>query len=790
MSDDTAWVGEEVERFLRSTETQEELVAFLAGTAHLLAPRLEMAVWLVRRELLQWASTDERARLVAAVIQRLPLDSALRQALLDGAVARNPAFARFRSEPATLLLPPPGERAAYLLARLVPDERGLVLEYVLRHLAGRFATTGSRPTRGGARRSNGGGAAPPREEVKEEEEPAPPGAVEEAPPPGSAPVRERKPVYVDNGFADEQEPDGSVRGMSLGAGRRYWFWLEVGEERVEGSIVSTRVELDRDNLPEGAVITVVLFPVGEEGFRVAPGADLGELRLAEDGSVEVARQPHGAPTGGGRPRRLRFGVRAPDAPGEHRLRANLYHRQTLLQSWLVRARVDAEPRDDAGALRADLDYVLSRTLASGRVARLSPHRLSLLMNSNGDGSHSFFFAGEQEFRSQATLDGQALQDLLDETRKALRRAAWGSEASWTGGEGYRYADGKLDRERLRADLVSLALKGRLFHHTLANRLAGSREQALALRELMRTPGLVQVANRRHAAHVVPAALLYDYPALDRGAPPGTAYTLCPEFLKGLDDPRRPLEEHPCFTGGCPSTRERLVVCPSGFWGYRHALGMPLSIGEDADTAGEEIAYAGAPALAVAVWRDFERRAAHETALRGLRADLGWEYADTRQEALEMLEKTRSPIVYFYCHGGMQGSTPYLLVGGKDEGYLDVTNFGDGIAWPEPGPLVFINGCQTAALEPEKAFDFVSTLVESANAAGVIGTEITVFEPLATEFAEEFLRRFVVPDAQGETLGVGEAVRRARLALLQRGNPLGLVYLPFAMAGLRLVPRPD
>jgi len=33
--------------------------------------------------------------------------------------------------------------------------------------------------------------------------------------------------------------------------------------------------------------------------------------------------------------------------------------------------------------------------------------------------------------------------------------------------------------------------------------------------------------------------------------------------------------------------------------------------------------------------------------------------------------------------------------------------------------------------------------------------------------------------------IGRAVRAARLELLLRGNPLGLVYIPFAMASLRL-----
>jgi len=93
--------------------------------------------------------------------------------------------------------------------------------------------------------------------------------------------------------------------------------------------------------------------------------------------------------------------------------------------------------------------------------------------------------------------------------------------------------------------------------------------------------------------------------------------------------------------------------------------------------------------------------------------------------------------------------------------------------------VFINGCRTTALEPETAIELVSSLVRRAQASGVIGTEITVFEPLARDFAEAYLARFLA----GAT--VGESVRGARLALLARGNPLGLAYIPFALESLRL-----
>ena len=61
------------------------------------------------------------------------------------------------------------------------------------------------------------------------------------------------------------------------------------------------------------------------------------------------------------------------------------------------------------------------------------------------------------------------------------------------------------------------------------------------------------------------------------------YTTCPGFLAALAVGMG-LEESACFRGQCPSRDDDSVVCPSGFWGFRHEIGVPLSVGEDDDAA--------------------------------------------------------------------------------------------------------------------------------------------------------------------------------------------------------------
>jgi CHAT domain len=142
------------------------------------------------------------------------------------------------------------------------------------------------------------------------------------------------------------------------------------------------------------------------------------------------------------------------------------------------------------------------------------------------------------------------------------------------------------------------------------------------------------------------------------------------------------------------------------------------------------------------------------------------------------------LVYFYCHGGVterEGKQmPYLSVGAPTEDLIIRSTLrASSVRWDDPRPLVFINGCHTTALDATAALDFVTGFVQQAQACGVIGTEITVFEQLACDFATKFWTLFL----QGQE--IGRAIQRTRLDLLQAGNPLGLVYTPFVLAGTKL-----
>lgn len=607
------------------------------------------------------------------------------------------------------------------------------------------------------------------------------------PGPEKASARKRKPAkrVVSTGFALPAHPAKPIKSnMPLTAGEQYFFWLEVGA-RVSGSIEVKEEALPTETLPEEAMLDVVLFEV-KDGLKLVSGQDTGRLKLEIGGTVSVENQPTTLPppslSSNSRilKRRLFFPVIATEDTGTFRLRCNIYYGTVLVQSRIVSARVMRRPRATDKALQAKVDYTLSQTLGVSHVSGIRPHLLSIMLNSSGKGTHDFFFFGAQNFEKEnISFDGEQLQKLIEQARNAYALAAWGSNNPWQN-QPYLYADARAKNlAQLKSDLTRFAIRGYNIYDAIANRLAGGAENATALAKLMGKPGRIQIALKESPRFVLPAAIIYDYP-IDVD---GRKFDLCPAFLSALETDSF-LEESVCFKGECATKDDDTVVCPSGFWGYRHELGIPLSVGNGPD-APTTIEWKDKPILTVAVSTDpvFVLREQHLQRIKALRSGgLEWNYGATRDDVIRELKATKPQLVYFYCHGGVSETRPYLQVGTPDPtGNLSPSFLrAKKIRWDLRRPLVFINGCHTTALEPEQAIEFISPFIENANAAGVIGTEITIFEPLATVFAEECLRRFLNGAA------IGEAIRGARLKLLKSANPLGLVYIPYAIADLHLV----
>jgi hypothetical protein len=602
----------------------------------------------------------------------------------------------------------------------------------------------------------------------------------------ASPRPRRRPRVVSTGFARPGVAiDRLRRDRPLAADTAYDFWLSVGRPD-PGSIEEEERELlPEQTLEAGARFDVVVQPF-DDGLMIDEAARIGELALAKDGRFLVRRQPT-APAGdgdranaNGKPeQRLRFPVRTRPTVGPQRLRCSIYFRNTLVQSRIVTAHVGRPPARGF-ALSARVDVSLAH-LAAAELAPKQPHVLSVLANSNGGSTHSFRFMGAADgphaapVVTEAVLLENALMTLIAQARGSMRTVAWGSTGPWTDAAKYRYTQG--GPADLATDIFELVREGRHLYDSLINQLAGGPDAASLLRERMVAPGRVQIVSHGSPAELIPASLIYDYV---NAAPELGGLKLCPQF----DEDRNGdglLEDSECFKGACPSREEPQFVCPSGFWGFRHALGMPVVV-NFVPPPPTELPFRGTIGLDVAVYPEFDLWQSHRTALEKLGPRWSLAVADTYDATIASLHQRRE-IVYFYCHGGETvADVPYMLVGPKGSAPLirPALRWDDADRYRNPRSLVILNGCETTALEPDRAIDFVTSFVENIGAVGVIGTEITVFEELASAFGASLLEYI------GTGIEVGEAVRRARLSLLKKGNPLGLVYLPMVQSDVRFV----
>jgi len=584
---------------------------------------------------------------------------------------------------------------------------------------------------------------------------------------------------VNMGFAPRDDPDSPIRSTSsLQVGAEYWFWVQVGTPD-ELAINEQPVELPSS--PADARISVFLRYV-PDGFELQAESCRGDLMLTSDAQVQVTRMVAGSedlPTG-----RLTsclfFPVRAPAVPGSARLGCDIYSRGLLLQSHSVDARVTVAPETAPRSLRSYATYLIS-TVEPTRVQELPEHSAAIMVVPDGlDSSTITIASGAAELEvTTFTISDTELKRVVEQTRGALREVSWGDREEWSPQTmHYRYSI-EVDEHQLADDLGTLALNGSRLHSMLSQRSTrppgeSSFDEDDRLVRVLRGRHLVQLALRGRPGRALPLAVLYDYP-LDTGA---TSFSLCETFLR--DFRQGLVESGACCRGECPQSRSNVManmICPGGFWGFRLSLGLPVNLGPAPDVP-VTLDRPTSPAV-MGVATDLAQLEEHRAALEDVFRASGLRYEDTREGLISSLLEEQPEVVYFFCHGGERGIYPYLRVGARDS--MAITTdfmFKRRVAWPESRPVVFINGCHTTAMGPEKAIQWVSYFVAHASASAVVGTDITVFEDLATVFAERFFAGFVT-----DHLAFGEAVRSARVAVLAHGNPLGLAYVPFGMAGL-------
>jgi hypothetical protein len=574
----------------------------------------------------------------------------------------------------------------------------------------------------------------------------------------------------------------------IGPSDRLILRVDIGP-RSDLSQVTDPVPFPDDRLPDGdleidVVVSSSSFTVGRDpGVFPADGAAEDSFILPGDGGP--ARTRDGGTV-------LSFVLGAPATPGTALLRIVYYYRGAIVQSQLLTADVgradpaqltmdtaDAGKAGEAGPNRPlwslSTDYTVAASLATAQAITDRP-RLAVVLNGD-DAGHQIYVrtrgtADQQPVAAAASLP-PAIGDTVRNFRKVLASAGVAPTSS------------AQNRNQLITALRTLAPLGWQLYAAM---FSGLRDVLLDLGP--DDPTVLHIARPAGVTLSVPWALVYGIPLYQAAQ----QLPVCP--LVQQWDGRSPLitgEPTACPHAATVSHASNLL-CPFGFLGFRHDIEqlstteqpvMQISAGPGSSVVIAETAYeVDAKALAKHT-ADVQAAVGR---LPGVRVDLA-----SGKAQLKQLISRDLPLVYFFCHGERPnaGSPETYLGIGKRElitpadfvGWIQEAYFTQQLrVWNQVRPLVFINACHSAELDPAALFNYIDVFVSGGNAAGVIGTEVKVAQQLAMDFAGSFFDQLLTP---GVT--VATALRRARLQFLAQGNIFGLNYTPYCWADLTFAP---
>jgi hypothetical protein len=602
-------------------------------------------------------------------------------------------------------------------------------------------------------------------------------------------------------------------------------WLEIGVTGLDFAVLGDPVQelwLPREGPSETACFAVVPRAAGAARLRFCV---YHEQDVVQSFRLAALVNPTEAWEERVRVRAYYLSQAAGDPPG----RADAFWHDAEKQTWEEEQALK-DPTSARRLLAGALDLSGEAVGSAGYLPRLEysrggmdgtprrPARAVSIVANNLGGQVAVTVKGAGYFavRTRPDLPTEVLN-----VRKALNDVATPPRPGAQAGK-LNYGFGKPgqrnagDPATLDAALRKLAEAGWELYDRIIPRAKKNRDD---LETTLSTPGQVI-----HVAHVlldkvIPWAVVYDRPyranmqTVD-GTQQPVGHAACLAALPGADGslPVKACKQHPdCLLhpdqvraraarGGLPLLDET-VACPLGFWGFRHIVEVPPQQAGNpndpnaASALHEQVLGARPAQVATAIHSKLNWATDHETELRNLigKPPLSaalHSHSAGAGEVVANLKALALQVIYLYCHtrGGRADpnlARPQLEFQGPQEaqpGIIRSADLDHNAPWPHH-PLVFLNGCSTAAFSPDALSPFIEKLVEDRDAAGVIGTEVPVWEQLAMEVARRFLEAFLAGDAAGDALLI------ARRALLAQLNPLGLVYTLYASADLRLPPLP-
>jgi hypothetical protein len=559
-----------------------------------------------------------------------------------------------------------------------------------------------------------------------------------------------------------------VRVVNLGLRRRGDMVAAAGAVSsfvdVQRSVVANgRYELDVQigaawpgNLVIGEQPAVdLLLPDDRRGHDLEVSVFSEAVRIL-DGAIRTLQLPPEGPSGV-----VTFALVMPTVEGASWLRVSIYHRNNLLETFLLELLVEAAERiHPRTVLSAHLQH--SATRDWGNLDALGGRALSLTLNADPAGGHRLFLKGHD---AAATLpvDEKREEALTADVRQTLTMLV----------------DRKLGSA---AAVWKLASKGGELVRRLFEQADDSAKAALGL-VAQSADQTVQVV-RANLDRAVPWSLVYDWPL--------------PRVLYGAPDP--PV----CFgrteSGDrCTHGFDDKKVCVYGFWGIRHRLEELLA--DPSKTDLPDMVAVADPSILVALGIPDNQTAELVPRLSSVVAPGNVRTLGEQDLLLDWLFRLDRPaVVVILGHhetrnliGEPPGSRITLLTG--DGWLLDKEITERRIKNPQqplPHSLVLLLSCGSAVIAPTQLTSFLSALT-GVRASAIVGTACDVYSDLAADFATHLLTAMTTglstEAGTGNKLGAGlvQAAQFARQRIvIDKEDARGLAFDAFGPAGLTLV----
>ena len=481
-----------------------------------------------------------------------------------------------------------------------------------------------------------------------------------------------------------------------------------------------------------------------------------------------------------------FLLKAPAAGGVACLRIGVFHRNVLLQSFLLEAGMGENYKQH---LSVTLDIANSEKF--NNLDELKERALFIGVNGNPDSTHSIFFKKEEVAVEVSGLNQFNIKQ-AQETFCTLIQEIYGDAGN------PKYDPDAPAGTPFKASFYEDIRKLARFGESYYNEFFEGTRTALGkkLKEFRELSDQDITIARHQMEFAFPWAAIYDYgaPAVRAG---GADYPVC---TGQPFDPVTHKEFYDENWKGCPHNPHYKCYCTSGFWGIRHRI--------------EELLCTDAPVNAK-VNLDFT---ANKNII--LSKNFSNNYSTALDNAMMKLPASITEITYdkdlFKLLWDKQTRPLALIV----LGHLETNTFTGEPAYPriitfpqhtwpknqglipedkwifqqliqrkiitedswdeDPLPLVFLINCSSLMMH-FNSLDSISRAFHNAGATAVIGTEGTIHASIGTRFLAEVLN-----DIYNNNKELGEAIQQFNKNMFASGAPVAFIFTCFGNSNIKLI----